>query len=635
MLENRKQIILFFFYTIGIIYLSRLLFLQVIDSKYQSLGSTNSIKREVQIPLRGQIYDRTRKLMVANVEVYDMYVVPKNVKDLDTLKFCNLFGIDRHYFDSTLNVAKKFSMKRASLFLRQLSKEDFARVADALIQFQGFTFEQSFFRTYPGNTMSNALGYIGEIPKSQFEEQEEEYYRKGDYIGLTGLEKQYELTLRGQRGVRFKLMNVNAEDKGRYADGEFDTLAVIGKNLYSTIDLEVQQLADSLFQGKVGSVVAIEPSTGEILALGSYPTYAPSLLSGREFSKNFSVLSRDPDKPLLNRATTSFYRPGSTFKLVQAAIGLEMGVITPSTSFVGAPTAFRYHSGAYEAANLNNAIQLSSNPYFFNVFRKVIGNNAETNPFKSARTGLRTWHEIVERFGFGIKLGIDLPGEKKGLLPDVEYYDKIYGKSQWKYSNIYSVSIGEGELGVNVLKLANVAATIANRGYWKTPHLVKGIGFNGEKIDDSKIEKHDTQIDATHFEAVINGMALVVKAGTGRQAGLPDIEVCGKTGTSQNKKGEDHAIFIAFAPRVNPKIAIAVVVENAGFGGSASAPICGLLIEKYLKRKIERTAYKEQVMNKRYSTVAAGHSRAKIAPVKNSTTTRAATPAGEVKKTNQ
>ncbi len=633
MLENRKQIILFFFYTIGIIYLSRLLFLQVIDSKYQSLGSTNSIKREIQIPLRGQIYDRGRKLMVANVEVYDMYVIPKDVKNLDTLKFCSLFGIDRRYFDSTMNAAVKFSKKRASLFLRQLSKEDFARVADALIQFQGFTFEQSFFRTYPGNTMANALGYIGEIPKKQFEEQEEEYYRKGDYIGLTGLEKQYELPLRGQRGVRFKLMNVNAEDKGSYAEGEFDTLAVIGKNLYTTIDLELQQLADSLFQGKVGSVVAIEPASGEILAMGSYPTYSPSLLSGREFSKNFAMLGKDPDKPLINRATTSFYRPGSTFKLVQAAVGLHKGVITPSTSFVGAPTAFAYHSGAYEAANLNNAIQLSSNPYFYNVFRKIIGDNGELNPFKSARVGLQEWHEIVEKFGFGVKLGIDLPGEKKGILPDVERYDKVYGKMQWKFSNFYSVSIGEGELAVNVLKLANLAATIANRGYWKTPHLVKGIGYNGEKIDDNLIEKHDTGIGSHHFEPVVNGMALVVKAGTGRASGVEGIEVCGKTGTSQNKKGKDHAIFIAFAPRDNPKIAVAVVVENGGFGGVASAPITGLLIEKYLKGNVVRKAYAEQVKNQRWTTVAAaGHSRPSLP---RTGPAAKATPPAEPAKTNQ
>ncbi|MFB0948071.1 MAG: peptidoglycan glycosyltransferase, partial [Spirosomataceae bacterium] len=289
MLDNRKQIILFFFFTIGLIYTSRLMYLQVIDNKYQSIDGGSAIRRQIQIPLRGQIYDRNGKLMVANVEVYDMYVTPRKVKNLDTLRFCSMLGIDRAYFDSTMAVATKYSINRASAFTRQLSKEDFARIADAMVSFSGFHFEQSFFRTYPGNTMSNALGYIAEIPREQFEGQT--YYRKGDYIGLTGVEKQYEKELRGTRGVRFKMMDVHQVDKGSYAEGEFDTLATIGTNLYSSIDLGVQQLADSLFEGKVGGIVAIEPQTGEILAMGSYPTYNPNALSGREFSANFKVLS--------------------------------------------------------------------------------------------------------------------------------------------------------------------------------------------------------------------------------------------------------------------------------------------------------------------------------------------------------
>ena len=559
--------------------------------------------------MRGQIYDRTGKLIVANEEVYDMYVIPKKVKSMDTLSFCQLFNISKNYFDSTLVLAKEYSKDRAYIFLRQLSKQEYARVADAMIQYPGFMFKQSFFRTYPGNTLANSLGYIGEIPEKMFLEQEQDYYNKGDYIGLSGLEKFYENDLRGVRGVKFTLMNVKGEDKGAYANGEYDTLAVIGKNLYTTIDLKLQQLADSLFTGKVGAVVAIEPSTGEILAIGSYPTYDPSLLSGREFSKNYKVLTRNPDKPLNNRAISSFYRPGSTFKLVQAAVGLEMGVIKTNTSFVGAPTMFQYHSGAYEAANLYNAIQLSSNPYFYNVFRKIIGNNSETNPYKSARVGLKSWYDIVSKFGFGKKLGIDLPNETKGVLPNVERYDKVYGKSQWKFSNIYSLSIGEGEYGVNVLKIANLAATIANRGYWRTPHLVKYLGIGKSHNSSLDIVTNKTGIKNMHFEEILKGMLLVVNAGTGRSAQVEGIEVCGKTGTSQNKRGKDSAIFLALAPRYNPKIAIAVVVENGGFGGTASAPICGLMIEQYLKGKVERQAYKEQVMAARYSTTAAINSR--------------------------
>ncbi|RYU96523.1 peptidoglycan glycosyltransferase [Emticicia agri] len=606
MLENRKQTILFFFFSILMIYAVRLLYLQVIDDKYRSLGSTNAIRRDVQIPLRGQIYDRNGKLLVANVEVYDMYVTPRKVQPLDTLTFCRLFGITRQYFDSTMRIAKEYSVNRASLFLRQLSKEDFAKVADAMVNFSGFHFEQSFFRTYPAHTMANALGYIGELSKKQYDEQgEAKYYRKGDYIGLTGLEKEYELDLRGQRGIRFTMVNVKGEDKGSYGNGEFDTLAVIGKNLYSTIDVEVQQLADSLFQNKVGGVVAIEPNTGEILTLGSYPTYDPNELSGRLFSTKFRELSLNPDKPLLNRVTNSFYRPGSTFKLVQSAVALELGVITPTTSFTGFPSPMACHGhSAYHTANLHNAIQNSCNPYFFNVFKKIIGNNDISSPFMSARDGLAVWHTMMEKFGFGVKLGIDLPGEKAGLLPSVERYDKVYGKNQWKFSNIYSLSIGEGELGVNVLKLANLCAALANHGYWVTPHLIKGVGKTKGGVKSDLVKVHKTDIDPGYFIPVVDGMYDVVEHGTGRVARIEGLEVCGKTGTSQNKKGGDHSLFIAFAPRVNPKIAIAVVVENGIWGARAAAPIASLLIEKYIKRDIKRKEYVQQIMNTSYRTMA-------------------------------
>lgn len=617
MSENRKQIILLFFFFVGLVYLIRLFYLQVVDAKYQTLGSVNSIRKEVRVPNRGQIYDRSGELLVANVEVYDVYVSPRQVQIADTLLFCQLFGISKEYFDSTMSVAISFSKIRPSIFLRQLSKEDYARVSDAMINFRGFTFEQSFFRTYPKPTLANALGYIGEIPKDKYENQgEEKYYRKGDYIGLTGLEKYYEAALRGTRGIRFRLSNVKGEDKGPYIPvagkenvGEFDTSAVIGKNLYTTLDYGIQSLADSLFQGKVGGIVAIEPSTGEILALGTYPTYDPNLLSGREFSKNFRALSRDPDKPLINRVTNSFYRPGSTFKLIQAAIAMELGEITPRTSFHGSPSPFRYHSApGFEMSNLKNAIQVSSNPYFFNVFKRIIEHEPQGSPFKTARKGLETWYRMVEKFGFGIQLGIDLPNEKKGLLPDVARYDKVYGKEQWKFSNIFSLSIGEGELGTNILKLGNFTAAIANKGYWITPHMVRGVGKIGD-LPDSLKKVHPTGIDARHFDSILEGMSAVVSQGTGRRSQVPGVEVCGKTGTSQNAKGEDHSIFIAFAPRENPKIAVAVVVENGGFGGVASAPIVGLIIEKYLKGVISRPEMKESVMKQRYTTVNASSVR--------------------------
>lgn len=603
MLENRKIPILIFIYTIGAIYLLRLFFLQIIDEDYNGIEALNSIRKVVSIPLRGQVYDRNGKLMVANEEVYDMYVIPKNVQAFDTTSFCNLFNIDKPYVDSVLAQAKSYSKDRASLFLRQLSKEEYSGVIDAMVQYPGFHFELSFFRTYPGNTMANALGYIGEIPKKQFEEQEEEYYRKGDYIGLSGLEKYYENDLRGVRGKKLILMNSKGEDKGAYQDGKYDTLAVIGSNLYTYIDLGIQQLADSLFQGKVGAVVAIEPSTGGILAIGSYPTYDPALLSGREFSKNYQKLVLDPDRPLNNRPVSAFYRPGSTFKLVQAAIGLGDGVITPKTSFAGAPSRFSLHSGG-ENTNLMVAIQKSSNPYFDNVLRRILHNNNEKTPYKQVVAGLVKWDKQIMKFGYGRKLGIDLPSESRGLIPTPEMYDKIYGKGQWAYKNIYSISIGEGEYGVNVLKLANEAVVFANRGFWITPHIVKGIGLEPNKIKVTPTITTRTDIDRSHFESVVNGMELVVSSGTGRSAQIKDVAVCAKTGTSQNAKGEDHSIFIAFAPKYNPKIAIAVVVENGTFGGRAAGPIAGLMMEKYLKGSHNREAYKQRVMNTRYTTVA-------------------------------
>lgn len=607
MFQDRKQIILSFFFIVCGVYLLRLLYLQVIDDQYQALGSTNAIKKEIQVPLRGQIYDRTGKLLVANVDVYDMYVTPYKVKNIDTTMFCSLFGITKNYFDSTMTVAKTYSRNRASLFLRQLAKEDYARVSDAMVHFPGFSFELSFFRTYPARTMANALGYIGEISKKAYEDQTVEYYRRGDYVGITGLEKQYESELRGTRGVKFTMVNVKAEDKGSYANGEFDTLAVIGKNLYTTVDMEVQQLADSLFQGKTGCAVAIEPKTGEILAMGSYPYYDPNMLSGKQFAKNFKELYKNPDKPLNDRVATGFFRPGSTFKLVQALVALQLGAIEPSTAFPlgGAPVKCHVHPGAPN--DLHNAVRFSCNPYFYNVFRKTMSLGSETNPFKEAPIMLTKWHEMTAKFGYGQKLGIDLPSESSGLLPSVKYYDKRYGKLQWKFSNIYSLSIGEGEVSINMLKMANLAATIANRGHWITPHLVKGIGQNSQGIDASLKEVHQTEIDPIHYESIIGGMQDAVERGTvGGGAGIVEgISICGKTGTSQNKHGKDNSVFIAFAPRENPKIAIAVLVQNGGFGGTSAAPIATLMIEKYLKRKVERLALKERIMNTSIRTVEA------------------------------
>ncbi|MDQ6478010.1 penicillin-binding protein 2 [Dyadobacter sp. LHD-138] len=595
MLENRRFVIIGFFALIGIIYLFRLFYLQVLDESYSIESSSNSIKRVTEIPFRGQIYDRNGKLIVYNTPVYDLLVTPYKVKVDDTLRFCKVLGIERREFDSLIHVASVYSKMKPSLFLRQLSKEDFASIQDIMVDYSGFEFAKSSMRTYKAATLANTLGYVSEISKKQLEEQEEPYYRQSDYIGQTGIERIYENELRGKRGTKFVMQNVNGVYKGAWKNGELDTMAVAGENLYSGIDLEIQQYADSLMMNKVGSVVAIEPKTGQILSMASAPTYDPNILATRHFSKNYTALYRNPYKPLFNRPVMASYRPGSTFKLIQALIGLQEGVITPNSGFTHAncPIGCHVHPAT---PNVVMGVMHSCNPYFYNVFRRIIYNNKITNTFKASAVGLDDWHDKISKFGIGQQLGIDLPSERKGNLPDKKYYDKIYGENRWKFSNIYSLSIGEGEILITPLKMANVAAIIANRGYYYTPHVIHGIG-EGRKLKPEFAVRHESGVAPQHFEPVIEGMLGAVEGGTARRSRVEGISIAGKTGTSQNKRGKDHSIFIAFAPVDDPKIAIAVFVENAGSGGSAAAPIANLIIEKYLTGKVTNKALEERIMH--------------------------------------
>lgn len=603
MLENRKYSIIATFLTIGVIYLCRLFYLQILDDSYSLGSSKNSIKRVIEIPYRGQIYDRNGKLLVFNTPVYDLYVTPKEMKVPDTLAFCRLMDITRTEFDSLIGLAKAYSSLKPSLFLRQLSKEDFARIQDALVDYPGFSPVMSSMRTYPAHTMANALGYVSEISKKKLDAQETPYYRQGDYVGHNGLEEQYETELRGRRGVKFVMQNVRGVNKGSWKEGEFDTLAVAGQNLYTGVDLDLQRFGDSLMVNKVGSIVAVEPSTGEILVSVSAPTYDPNLLSSRFFSKNYLKLARNPYKPLINRPIMASYRPGSTFKLIQALVAQQQGTLFPSTfySHAGSPMACHCRGGN----TLRGAIQNSCNPYFYQVFRRMIYANGNRNVFQASATGLQQWHDAVYKFGIGQRLGVDMPSELRGNLPAVDDYDRMYhGALRWKFSNVYSLSIGEGELLISPLKLVNLAATVANRGYWITPHYVKGIGQIGVAVPEQYRQKHQTDIDPQYFVPVIEGMRGAVVQGTvSREANLPGVELCGKTGTSQNaKQGHkfDHSIFIGFAPINNPKIAIAVFVENAGWGGDAAAKVAALMVERYLKGKTEATALKEKVLNSNY-----------------------------------
>jgi penicillin-binding protein 2 len=575
----------------------------VIDDSYIEAAEDNAIQKVIEIPFRGLIYDRNDKLIVSNAPVYDLYVTPKKLKNIDTLRFCSLFQISKEEFKEQVKKAKEYSYQRPSIFLRQLSVEDFAKVQDDLVDFQGFSFQTSAFRKYHSTAIANAIGYVAEISPKQLDAQEEEYYKQGDYIGLSGLEKYYEKELRGVRGVKYIMKNSKGAEKGAYKNGELDIPSVAGKTLYSSIDLDLQNLADSLMQNKVGSAIAIEPSTGEILAMVSAPSYDPILLTGRNFRKNYGRLVMDPMRPLLNRPIQARYRPGSTFKTIQSLVALQKGVVSPSftASHAGSPMACTHNHPV--SSSIMMGLQQSCNPYYYFVFRRfMLDQGTEPNIFKRSAQNLKLWDEMVAKFGIGQKLGIDLPYEIKGILPDVAYYDKIYkGANTWKFSNIYSLAIGEGEITVSPLKMANVAAIIANRGYYIAPHMIKGIGKKGAVYKQYSERKY-VDIDRKHFDVVVEGMHRAASPGGTLSFGaiMPDITLCGKTGTSQNRVGKDHAIFICFAPRENPKIAVAVFVENGTFGGTASGPVASLMVEQYLKGKVARTAYKQEIIARNY-----------------------------------
>ena len=613
MLENRKWVIIGVFCLLGLTYLARLFYLQVLDDTYSLGASKNSIKRVVEIPYRGQIYDRSGNILVDNTPVYDLYVTPKQVRIADTLAFCRLMNISRPDFDSIMGLAKNYSFVKASLFMRQLSKEDFARIQDALVDYRGFTPLISSMRTYPARTLSNALGYVSEVTRKQLDEQEYPYYRQGDYIGQNGLEEQYEEQLRGRRGVKFMMQNVRGVNKGSWKNGAYDTTAVAGQTMITGIDADVQRFADSLMQNKVGAIIAVEPESGEILVSVSAPTYDPNQLSSRFFSRSYRALIKNPYRPLINRPIMSSYRPGSTFKLIQALIGQQDGTLTPHTVYGHAGSPMRCHCRGGQ--DLRGAVGNSCNPYFYQVFRRMIYNNVERNTFRASAIGMQAWHDRVQKFGIGQQLGVDLPNERRGNLPDVAYYDKIYGgANRWKFSYISSLSIGEGELLISPLKLVNLAAAIANRGWYVTPHYIRGFGKAGANVPSTYRQRHETDIDRPYFLPVIDGMRRAIVNGSAKSANLGSIDLCGKTGTSQNaKRGHryDHSIFVGFAPMNSPKIAIAVFVENAGWGGDVAAPIAALVVERYLKRQTLSRALATRLMSANYLPPIGG-----IAPVK-------------------
>jgi penicillin-binding protein 2 len=600
--ESRKEILQVVFVLVGIIFLIKLFSIQVLDNRYAEMAEGNAILRQVEYPFRGLIYDRNKKLIVYNTPEFDIEVIVKDVKKFDSVKFCEVFELSIEELRSKfkeMKARKEYSPYKPTLFMDQLSDIDFARVQDQMDEFPGFYIQARTTRAYSSNGLANALGYVSEINKNQLLRDKSKIYRQGDYIGQSGIEAFYEEQLSGKRGVRFKLRDVKGIEKGSFNGGKYDTLSVPGQNLVTAIDMDLQLYGEFLMKGKSGSIVAIEPSSGEILSLVSGPSYDPILLTGKNYSSNFKLINSDSLKPLFNRPLMAQYRPGSIFKIAQAMTALQEKVITPETRIRCDRSIINCH-GAHSNEDLRGAIANSCNPYFHGVLRKMLNKGVVNDPFEDTRIGLAEWNKHIKSFGFGSRLGIDLPNEKSGLIPSPAYYDRAYNNRPWKFSNIYSIAIGEGENLVVPIQMANFAATIANRGYFYTPHLVKSIGADGKPLPQYT-EKHYTSIDTSYFVVAVDAMQKVVEEGTGQRAKLADVIVCGKTGTVENAPPLfDHSVFIAFAPRDNPKIAISVYVEDAGQGARAAASIASLMIEKYLFGQTKRPHIEQYVLNNKF-----------------------------------
>jgi len=591
--EQRPVIILIFIFLVSLVLLVRLFTIQVLDDSFTKRAERNAIQRIVDHPYRGLVYDREGKLLVYNNPIFDLMVVPKELKIQDTTKFCQLFKISKEELVESLKSARKYSSVKPSPLVKQISTTEFARIQDFLVDYPGLFIMTRAVRSYPNSTASHALGYIGEISGPQLERDSSKYYSQGDYVGLSGLERYYENELRGKKGVKYKMVNVRGVDKGPFKDGEYDTASVAGKNITSTIDMELQMYGEMLMAGKKGSVVAIEPKTGEILAMISAPFYDPNELTGAEFSRNYLRLNKDIEKPLFNRPIMATYPPGSIFKIVQSLIGLQEGILTPNTTFACNKSLVACHNHP-SPVDLFGAIRNSCNPYYHQAFRMIINQEVSSNTFKDTEIGLNAWREKVLKFGLGSPLGVDMTNEKGGSIPSSKLYDRVYGEGHWKYSTIYSLSIGQGEMLVTPLQMANLAAIFANKGYYYTPHLIKAIDGDPTLIPGKYQIKREVGVDAHHFDLIQDAMAEAIY-GTAARAAMKDITLAGKTGTAQNPHGEDHSVFISFAPKEDPKIAIAVYVENAGWGGRAAASTASLMIEKYLRGEVTRPELEEYV----------------------------------------
>jgi len=595
----RKFVVQGIFITITIILLARLFYIQVISDEYILSAENNVIRRLPIYPARGVILDRNENILVQNEPVYDLMVIPREVKKFDTIEFCKLIGIDKKGFDRRFKKARSYSPYKASIFEKQLSVQIYASFQEQLSNFPGFFVQNRTVRRYPDSIAAHFLGYIGEVNQKVIENSNG-FYSQGDYHGITGVEKSYETLLRGHRGVLNLMVDALNRPKGSYADGEYDTVAVAGEHMISSLDKELQKLGEQLMKNKIGSIVAIEPSTGEILSFVSSPGYDPNLMIGRQRGNNYMALLNDTYKPMFVRPIQAEYPPGSIFKVVNALVAQQFGLINENTYFF-CPGGYRYGRQGFMACThvhgsigLKGSITESCNTYYGYTYTRMI-DQAGMRPVNA----YKKWRTAVSAFGIGTALGVDLPGERNGLLPSAEFYSKRFKNDRWGSAFTISLSIGQGELGITPLQMANVMAIVANRGFFYKPHLIKAIG-DENVIKEEFLKKNNAGIDSRYFDVIIDGMSAVVNqpSGTAWYSRIPDIEMCGKTGTVQNPHGKDHSVFVAFAPRDNPKIAIAVVVENAGFGATWSAPIASLMVEKYINKKILRPkAYMDRLID--------------------------------------
>jgi penicillin-binding protein 2 len=595
----RKFVVQGIFIAITIILLVRLFYIQLISEEYILSAENNVIRRLPIYPARGVILDRNEHILVQNEPVYDLMVIPREVKPFDTIEFCNFIGIDKKGFDRRFKKANSYSQYKASIFEKQLSVQIYASFQEKLSSFSGFFVQNRTVRRYQDSIAAHFLGYIGEVNPKVIENSKG-FYSQGDYHGITGIERSYEDLLRGQRGVSNLMVDALNRPKGNYADGKYDTVAVAGEYMISSLDRDLQKLGEQLMKNKIGSIVAIEPSTGEILSFVSSPGYDPNLMVGRQRGNNYMALLNDIYKPMFVRPVQAEYPPGSIFKVVNALVAQQFKLINENTYFF-CPGGYRYGrqgfmgcTHVHGSIGLKGSITESCNTYYGYTYARMI-DQAGMRPVNA----YKKWRTAVSAFGIGNALGIDLPGERNGLLPTADLYTKRFKNDRWGSAYTISLSIGQGELGITPLQMANVMAIIANRGFYYKPHLIKSIGKK-KVIKDEFLKMNSAGIDSSYFDVVIDGMSAVVNqpSGTAWYSRIPEIEMCGKTGTVQNPHGKDHSVFVAFAPRENPKIAIAVVVENAGFGATWSAPIASLLVEKYINKTINRPqAYMDRLIN--------------------------------------